>query len=51
MPTTLLTCDYVVIRKENWDALNPLLILCGHLNRVCKMWSIRMDFFLEEKCV
>lgn len=38
-----------MIRKENWDALNPVLILFSHLNRVCIIWSIRMDFCLEER--
>lgn len=48
-PSTLLTCDFIVIRKENWDALNPILILFNHLNRFCIIWSIRMDFCLEER--
>lgn len=48
-PSTLPTCDFIVIRKENWDALNPILILFSHLNRVCIIWSIRMDFCLEER--
>lgn len=48
-PSTLLTCDFIVIRKENWGALNPILILFSHLNRVCIIWSIRMDLCLEER--
>ena len=51
-PSSLLTCDFIVIRKENWDALNPNLILFSHLNRVCIIWSIRMDSVRRrEKCV
>lgn len=52
-PSTLLTCDFIVIRKENWDALNPILILFRHLNRVCIIWLLRMNFCLEgkEECV
>lgn len=48
-PSALLTCDFIVIRKENWDALNPILILFIHLNRVCIIWFMRMDFCLKGK--
>lgn len=48
-PSTLLTCGFIVIRKENWDALNPILILFRHLNRVCIIWFMRMGFCLEGK--
>lgn len=48
-PSALLTCDFIMIRKENWDALNPILILFRHLNRVCIIWFMRMDFCLEGK--
>lgn len=48
-PINLLTYEFMEIRRENWDAVNPILILFSHLNRVCIIWPIRMDFFLEER--